>query len=128
MGWGVVGNMGAVDVLIAVLLIMGNAIVGLSTGILAFTTGDALFVFTTGIALLAFTTGDALFVFTTGIALLAFTTGIALLAFTTGIALLAFTTGIALRAFTTGNPAPHTLGRSVDTTDGVNSKDGTSES
>ena len=110
MGWGVVGNMGAVDVLIAVLLIMGNAIVGLSTGILAFTTGDALFVFTTGIALLAFTTG------------------IALLAFTTGIALLAFTTGIALRAFTTGNPAPHTLGRSVDTTDGVNSKDGTSES
>ena len=92
MGWGVVGNMGAVDVLIAVLLIMGNAIVGLSTGILAFTTGDALFVFTTGIALLA------------------------------------FTTGIALLAFTTGNPAPHTLGRSVDTTDGVNSKDGTSES
>ena len=119
MGWGVVGNMGAVDVLIAVLLIMGNAIVGLSTGILAFTTGDALFVFTTGIALLAFTTG---------IALLAFTTGIALLAFTTGNALLAFTTGIALLAFTTGNPAPHTLGRSVDTTDGVNSKDGTSES
>ena len=110
MGWGVVGNMGAVDVLIAVLLIMGNAIVGLSTGILAFTTDDALFVFTTGNALLAFTTGDALFVFTTGIALLAFTTGIALL------------------AFTTGNPAPHTLGRSVDTTDGVNSKDGTSES
>lgn len=92
MGWGVVGNMGAVDVLIAVLLIMGNAIVGLSTGILAFTTGDALFVFTTGNALLA------------------------------------FTTGIALLAFTTGNPAPHTLGRSVDTTDGVNSKDGTSES
>ena len=88
MGWGVVGNMGAVDVL----LIMGNAFVGLSTGILAFTTGDALFVFTTGIALLA------------------------------------FTTGIALLAFTTGNPAPHTLGRSVDTTDGVNSKDGTSES
>ena len=100
MGWGVVGNMGAVDVLIAVLLIMGNAIVGLSTGILAFTTGDALFVFTTGNALLAFTTGDALFVFTTGIALLAFTTG----------------------------NVPHTLGRSVDTTDGVNSKDGTSES
>ena len=97
MGWGVVGNMGAVDVL----LIMGNAFVGLSTGILAFTTGDALFVFTTGNALLAFTTGNAL---------------------------LAFTTGIALLAFTTGNPAPHTLGRSVDTTDGVNSKDGTSES
>ena len=76
---------------------------------------DKVLLFTIGKVLL-FATGKVVFVFTTGKVLLVLTIGNTLFVFTIG------------NAFPNTPPADTTLGRSVDTTDGVNSKDGTSES